>query len=95
LQNNDAQHFIITFTFAIKNMRHFYFNLSISATDYLRYYQGAANTVIVHTHNGLKLSLPAASLRQFVTHSGIVGQFRITVDAQQRLVALERVPPSS
>lgn len=76
-------------------MQRFYFNLAISATEYLRYYQGAANTVIVHTHNGLKLSLPAANLRPFVSSGGIVGQFCVTVDAQHRLVALERVPPSS
>jgi hypothetical protein len=74
-------------------MQRFYFNLSIPAAEYLRYYRGAAHTVIVHTNEGLKLSLPAANLRQFVTPSGIFGHFCVTVDAQRRLVGLERVRP--
>ena len=70
-------------------MRHFYFSLNISRTEYLRYYQGSAARVVVRAHDGRTLSIPAINLRQFVTHAGIQGRFRATIDQNNRLVSLE------
>ena len=71
-------------------MRYFYFGLNIARTEYLRYYQGAAARVVVRAHDGRTLSIPAINLRQFVTHAGIQGRFRATIDESNRLIALER-----
>ncbi|MBK1721351.1 DUF2835 domain-containing protein [Thiocystis violacea] len=76
-------------------MQRFYFSLSISAPEYLKYYQGAAGRVIVRASDGRSLSIPAANLRRFVTTEGVRGQFCLTVDDNHRLVSLERHPAPS
>ncbi len=73
-------------------MQHFHFSLNLSAAEYLRYYQGTAGRVLVRAHDGRSLSIPAARLRPFVSTEGVKGQFRATVDQDQRLVSLERQP---
>ena len=75
-------------------MQRFYFNLEITASEYLRYYQGAAGRVMIRVQDGRSLSLPAANLRRFVTTEGVRGRFCLTVDDHNRLVSLERDPPS-
>ncbi|MBV5307921.1 DUF2835 domain-containing protein [Chromatium okenii] len=76
-------------------MHRFYFRLAITAAQYQRYYQGKASSVVVKTHAGLNLSLPAAHLRRFITADGVHGDFCLTADAQHRMIALERVQSSS
>lgn len=71
-------------------MQRFYFNLSISASEYLKYYRGSAGRVIVRASDGRSLSIPAANLRRFVTAEGVRGQFCLTVDQNHRLVSIER-----
>ena len=71
-------------------MHCFYFSLNIARTEYLRYYQGSAARVVVRAHDGRTLSIPAINLRQFVTHAGIQGRFRATIDQNNRLVSLDR-----
>ncbi|MGQ9831020.1 MAG: DUF2835 domain-containing protein [Thermochromatium sp.] len=71
-------------------MQCFYFSLNIPHSEYLRYYQGSAARVVVQTHDGRTLSIPASKLRGFVTHAGIQGRFRATIDQNNRLVSLER-----
>ncbi|BCU05825.1 DUF2835 domain-containing protein [Allochromatium tepidum] len=71
-------------------MHCFYFSLNIPRTEYLRYYQGSAARVVVRAHDGRTLSIPAINLRQFVTHAGIQGRFRATIDQNNRLVSLDR-----
>lgn len=75
-------------------MQRFYFSLAITAAQYQRYYRGEASSVVVHTTTGLKLALPAANLRRFVTIDGIHGDFCLTADANHRMIALERLPNS-
>ncbi|NEV61780.1 DUF2835 domain-containing protein [Thiorhodococcus minor] len=71
-------------------MQRFYFSLSISASEYLKYYRGAAGRVIVRASDGRTLSIPAANLRRFVTQEGIRGQFCLTVDQDHKLVSIDR-----
>ncbi|MCF1184368.1 DUF2835 domain-containing protein [Marichromatium gracile] len=71
-------------------MQRYYFTLDIPASEYLRYYSGAAARVLVKAHDGRTLSLPAVNLRRFVTNAGIRGAFCLTVDDAQRFVSLER-----
>jgi hypothetical protein len=73
-------------------MQRFYFSLDISASEYLRYYRGAAARVLVRAHDGRTLSIPAANLRRFVTNAGVRGDFLATVDASHRLISLEPWP---
>ncbi len=72
-------------------MQRYYFSLSISADEYLRYYRGEAAKVLVYTHNGQRLSFPARHLRKFVAINGIHGKFCMTIDHNNRMISLERI----
>jgi hypothetical protein len=69
----------------------YYFSLSISRDEYLRYYQGQAVSVAVTDTHGRNLRFPANALRPHVQHTGIHGRFRLITDDQNRLERLERI----
>jgi len=69
----------------------FRFSLKITRQDYLRYYQGNARTVLVHTHDGRRVQFPASALRPFVSHEGIEGEFILTINDQHKLQGLRRL----
>ena len=67
------------------------FTVSISRREYLRYYRGLAKDVIVRSRDGRRIQFPARYLRPFVDHSGVHGEFRLTVDDRRKLIDLQRV----
>lgn len=67
------------------------FSLSISTTEYLRYYRGSARQVIVRSDQGHTLSFPAEHLRTFVSHGGIHGRFTLDYDDSHRFLSIERL----
>lgn len=68
------------------------FSLNIPAHRYLSYYQGIARNVIATAHDGTKVQFPAESLRRYLTHDGVHGEFVLRYDAaNNRLLSLERV----
>jgi len=71
--------------------KQFFFRLQISQQQYLQYYQGAANAVRVVSDSGQKVQFPAIRLRPFLTHSGIHGDFCLTIDPNNRFVDLRKV----
>jgi hypothetical protein len=72
-------------------MSEYRFHLSISAAEYLAYYQGTANKVVARLTNGQALQFPADALRPFVTHEGVWGEFVLSVNDQNKLQGLRRV----
>ena len=72
----------------MKKMR---FSMSLSAQQYLAYYQGAAKFIWVETEDGRSLKFPASELQKFVTHDGIQGRFEIVFNDQHKLVSLQRI----
>lgn len=67
------------------------FALSLSREDYLRYYQGVARHVVVRSHDGLQVQFPARLLRPFVTHQGVLGEFRLLLDDANKMLDLQRL----
>ncbi|MCW8858908.1 MAG: DUF2835 domain-containing protein [Deltaproteobacteria bacterium] len=67
----------------------FYFRLQISQDQFLRHYQGSANSVQVVSECGKKLRFPATRLRPLLMHNGIHGRFCLTVDTNKRFVSLQ------
>ena len=67
------------------------FRLSLSASEYLAYYQGAARDVVVRSHEGPVVQFPADALRRFVTRDGVHGEFVLRVDARNKLQGIDRV----
>jgi len=53
----------------------YYFSLNITANEFLPYYQGTIQNVVVTTSQGIKVQFPAMHLRMYLTASGIHGQF--------------------
>jgi hypothetical protein len=71
--------------------KEYHFNLRISAADYLRYYQGSAQSVVVTTHQGQRVKFPASVLRSYVTTDGISGQFVLLTDENNKMLDLRRI----
>ena len=72
-------------------MREVRFRITISADEFIRYYQGTANSVLVNASDGRIVQFPANVLQKFVDHSGINGSFRILYDRNNKLVRVEKV----
>ena len=73
-------------------MKRFEFHLRISPEQYLDYYRGAVQQVVVRCGDGSTLQFPASLLQPFVTPAGIHGGFRLTCDDQNRGARLDRLP---
>ncbi len=72
-------------------MKRYFFHLNISYHTFLTHYSGAASNVLVYTEQGLKLQIPAARLRPFLTQTGIKGRFCLVTDNTNKFVKLESV----
>lgn len=53
----------------------YYFTISMSAYDFLPYYQGRVESIIATTAEGVRVQFPAMHLRKYVTSEGIKGFF--------------------
>lgn len=71
--------------------KRFEFSLSLSAKQYLAYYQGAASKVVVRCTDGQSIQFPARLLTRFVTNQGIQGQFVLTCSDDMKGSTLTRL----
>ena len=71
-------------------MRKFRFTVALSAQKTRAIYAGQARFILVETDQGLKLQLPAANFREYVTADGIQGRFDVKIDANNKILALDR-----
>ena len=67
------------------------FYLNIDYDEYLRYYQGSAEAVLVTSHDGRRLRFPANVLRPFVTRQGVLGEFALAYDDESRFKGIRRL----
>lgn len=67
------------------------FYLNISSEEFLAYYQGHANSVLVRSEDGRSVQLPAQNLRQFLTSDGIRGLFEMELDDANKLLELRLI----
>jgi hypothetical protein len=72
-------------------MRRVVVSLSVSASEYLAWYQGAAQTVYATTVDGRSVRFPARILQPFVTSSGVSGTFAIEFDDNNRFQQIKRL----
>jgi len=68
-----------------------YFSLNISPEQYQSYYQGSAKFIAVQAQDGRTLKFPTSALQEFVSHSGVQGQFEIEFNDQHKLVKLSKL----
>jgi hypothetical protein len=74
-----------------KNQQIFRFSIQISQQQFLRYYQGSANSIQVISECGRRLSFPVSRLRPFLSQTGIQGRFQMTVDTNNRFLDLKKI----
>ncbi|WP_133406647.1 DUF2835 family protein [Parashewanella tropica] len=67
------------------------FSVSITARQYLTYYQGAATHIEVVDDKGRHLQINARYFRPFVTASGIQGRFKLRLDSNGGFIELLRL----
>lgn len=65
--------------------------LAIPAHEYLAYYRNQADTVMARTLDGRSIEFPANALQRHVSHHGVYGLFEIAIDADHRLVRIDRI----
>jgi hypothetical protein len=53
----------------------YFFSIKITTNEFLPYYQGKIQNVVVTTNQGVKVQFPAMHLRKYLTVSGIQGEF--------------------
>ncbi|MCA2018677.1 DUF2835 domain-containing protein [Vibrio tritonius] len=70
-------------------MNQYFFSLNISYQTFLNHYSGQASTVLVVTENGLRLQLPAARLRPYLSQLGIRGRFRLITDQNNKIQRID------
>ncbi len=70
------------------------FKLTISSSEYLKYYQGKVKWVLARSTKGLKVRFPANLLSQFVTLNGINGRFILKYLSSGKLVSLSKIGES-
>lgn len=67
------------------------FSAVVSLEDCELFYQGQVKQVIVTSEQGLRIQLPFKFFRPFITHLGIRGYFRLSLDAAGNLEKLEKI----
>jgi hypothetical protein len=70
-------------------MKHFVFNLNLSAQEYLQYYRGSVNKVIATCIDGKTVQFPAGLLTPFVTSGGVRGNFVLTCGDDGKVAELK------
>lgn len=71
-------------------MKHYSFNLHISAEQYLDYYRGTAKFVIARTVEGQTVQFPASLLQRFISQDGVHGNFELICDDRHKVVELRK-----
>jgi hypothetical protein len=66
-------------------------DLTLSRSQLLAYYRGAAQGVVARARSGERVQFPVVLLRPHVEQHGVRGSFRLTVDANRRLQRFERL----
>lgn len=72
-------------------MQQFEFRLSISEQQYLHYYRGTINQVVVRSTSGATVQFPASLLTKFVTVNGIHGRFVLTCGDDYKGSEIKRI----
>jgi hypothetical protein len=67
----------------------YYFYISMTAMEFLPYYQGKAQTIVVTSTQGLRLQFPAQHMRPYLKSDGINGYFCLQTENKKFLSVTE------
>ncbi|MFT4929524.1 MAG: hypothetical protein ACI8WB_005657 [Phenylobacterium sp.] len=66
------------------------FSMSMSTARCKLLYEGSVQSIVVTSDTGRTVQIPAMRFRSFVTLAGIHGRFRLTLDDNNKFLALEK-----
>jgi hypothetical protein len=69
---------------------HYYFSISMTAEQFLPYYQGKIQAMIVTCSQGKRVQFPAMHLRKYVKSSGVSGNFCLETK-NNKFITLEKL----
>lgn len=72
-------------------MKRIVVDITISAEEYLKMYQGLAEDVVTTALDGRTVRFPARILQPFVMRQGVKGRFQILFDDSGKFQRIERV----
>ncbi|MFY8273392.1 DUF2835 domain-containing protein [Pseudoalteromonas sp. SSDWG2] len=72
-------------------MRYYYFGIQMSYEQCSAFYKGRTPSIQVTDITGRTIRFPAAKILPFMSQIGIRGQFRLTLDDNNKFVSLERI----
>ncbi len=72
-------------------MRNYEFDMALSALKTRSIYEGHVGYILVESDQGLKLRLPAANFREYVTADEIQGRFNVKIDAKNKIIELRKL----
>lgn len=75
----------------MKKHTEIFFQLEISADEYLRYYNGTAKYVVTKSIDGRKVQFPVNILQSYITHDGISGRFSLKYDENNKFVSIQKI----
>ena len=73
------------------NSTYYFLSINVPYSQCEALYSPSVPNVVLVADNGVKVQVPTSRLRQFITSQGVKGRFRMTVNAQLKIVAFERV----
>jgi len=71
--------------------KRFQVELALPAEELLKLYRGQARKVSALARDGRRIQFPAMALQPFVRREGVYGSFVVTVNADNKLISIERV----
>ena len=72
-------------------MRNYEFDMALSALKTRSIYEGHVGYILVESDQGLKLRLPEANFREYVTADEIQGRFNVKIDAKNKIIELRKL----
>ena len=67
------------------------FNLSLSAEEYLQYYQGMAKSIQVESFCGKTIQFSADKMREFILKDGVHGTFVMQLDNNNKFLSVKKI----
>jgi len=65
--------------------------MRLNSDEYESYYRGRVQNIRIMTHQGVRIQFPASAVRPFLQSEGVNGDFVIIMDADNKLIDLQRV----
>ena len=71
--------------------KEYIFNINLTSEKLLDIYKGIYRRIQVVSSEGLTLEIDVNHIKQFTTHNGIHGSFKLTTSAENKFIKIEKI----